>query len=467
MSLSFRINFDHVFGVRRCPFCVEPAPKLFSRKVTEKIPALGYGKSKVAQNRTVVLWQCPKCQVDFVEEKQDDGSIFLEPQIPLEKRSNILENLLPSTPIKNNDITSQFKGGICAVKVQYDNGLCARCNHYQEVMLHLLLAYEGPAPEDYRRSLDLRYPLCATCQWAVKERLKRVAYQVKMRLINRSSATTTKSTDSHKSVFEHLFFAACIFLVRYFSPSLALLVCVLYYAFRWSFIAALLIVVTCVFDASFGMAAFFMFSLVELFPCKPETTKELLEKAEKPSFAHLSLGDSGKGNQKNSPQVFPKYTIPIVQPTVKKMDNKPCIKPSTYIPPDATGPALSSLLQSFSLDEEEKATQELNYKSAAVSLLQAVILIALRYNTTKLLRYINVNEDMERALIVPLLFAFALLASSSSQHGTKSPIFGMSGSLKAILCVLRLGLDRLIINAYLLLCLDCALMALICLIPSR
>jgi hypothetical protein len=78
------------------------------------------------------------------------------------------------------------------INASSDSILCAQCNGNQSIVLHLVSQHFEDFCEDeniinigsgnvdeYRRQVEARYPLCAACQFAVRERLKQVEFRVR------------------------------------------------------------------------------------------------------------------------------------------------------------------------------------------------------------------------------------------------------------------------------------------------
>lgn len=173
--IALRSPLDFILRARRCPFCIEPAPRLKRVAVQSPDPF-----DDVAEH-----YRCKACATEFAEDRQTG---FLEPihrdirptyHPAAHGRPPSSSANSPFNGIRNNSVWPSMRSEPAP------NGLCRQCNHHQEIMIHLILSYDDLSTiDDYRQELETRYPLCQACQHAVAERLKRVAYQAKAKSIH-------------------------------------------------------------------------------------------------------------------------------------------------------------------------------------------------------------------------------------------------------------------------------------------
>lgn len=147
---------------------------------------------------------CPSCETRFI------------------RKDNELEPIIPPMP---QDATPQRRTCIPLDQGKLsltDPLLCKTCQHHQTILLQLLSAGESRAisfldkPEadseaaeeeeqqylqKYRKDLERRYPLCATCRTRVQDRLRIVEYKVRSRrLATRSRADQVRGVQRERSV---------------------------------------------------------------------------------------------------------------------------------------------------------------------------------------------------------------------------------------------------------------------------
>ena len=259
-----RAPLDWLLRTKRCPFCCEPAPALVFRNGS---------------------FHCRDCGTSF---NLDSG--FLEPVYPA------------GGPQSTYNPHS-------SISISLPNGLCQKCNHNQDVMIRLVLAYDGDLDhiDAYRRELERRYQLCAVCQYAVQERLKRVTYQIKAKSI-------VKKTLEPRRKSSKWILASCL-LLHYFLPhtyTVPYIICIMI-SKQWYHIV--LIPPALLFPRLSWLLAFF----VPLIP-KPVASRPKLQVLQTPSDLSDRLNNSawGLGDQ-NDPRPsranFPGVKLPEKKPS--------------------------------------------------------------------------------------------------------------------------------------------------------
>lgn len=204
LLLALRTPYDLLFGIKRCPFCIEPAPRL---TILPPPPT----KSLIMRDGGTKIYHCAGCQTDFVPQDgfmeplhRDIRPTYTPPPLLTPKPSRMSLSIF-SSPNNPNSIPTLLSSS--------SNTLCHQCNHHQEMMIHLLLCYEDMNNlKKYQKELESRYPLCSMCQYAVTERLKRVAYQVKAKSMYRGRhiPSTENNRYSRRSWLWKVFFSGTL-----------------------------------------------------------------------------------------------------------------------------------------------------------------------------------------------------------------------------------------------------------------